>query len=441
MSGLSSRVAASRVLWEFQLARREQLPPEGDWSTWLLLAGRGFGKTRSAAEWLAWRALRLPGSRWAVVAPTFADVRDTCLEGESGLLSVLERYGVLRGRNPYNRSMGEVFLENGARVKAFSGDEPDRLRGPQHHGAWVDELAAFKYPDTWDQLQFGLRLGQLPQTVVTTTPRPVGVLRKLLLRTDGTVVVSRGSTFDNRANLAPAALAELLARYDGTRIGRQELYGELLEDVLGALWSAEGLNECRVDSAPDLVRVVVGVDPAVSDTGDETGIVVAGRDARGEGFVLEDASLRGTPDVWARKVVEVFDRHLADAVVVEVNQGGQMVAEVLRTVRPSLPIREVRATKGKLTRAEPISAMYEQGRVHHVGKFLELEEQMVTWSPAAGKSPDRMDALVWAFTELLHGSGSETFLAQLATFCVACQYPNRKQDRVCVKCGAGLPEV
>lgn len=434
------RVAAARVLWEVELARVEQLPPAGDWVVWLYMAGRGAGKTRTAAEWLGWEAVRQPGTRWAVVAPTFSDARDVCVEGESGLLGVLERYGMLRAKNAWNRSIGELHLRNGSRVKCFSGAEPERFRGAQHHGAWVDELGAFEYEDSWDQLQFGLRLGRFPRSVVTTTPRPKPLIRRLLDRSDGSVVVTRGATMDNRANLAPAALAELLARYDGTRLGRQELYGELLEDVEDALWTSQIIDNNRVKQLPsNIVRTVVAVDPAVTGDGDETGIVVACRDSDGHGYVVADRSLQGTPDQWARRVVEVFDEFEADAVVVEVNQGGLMVAQTLRTVRSFLPIREVRATKGKRIRAEPISALYEQGRIHHVGAgFSALEAQLTSWTPDAKGSPDRLDALVWAFTELMGRSSAAEYLAAISKVCQKCQFPNRKDELVCVSCGGGL---
>lgn len=429
----AARIAAAQVRWEHQLARPNQLPPDGDWMIWLIMAGRGFGKTRVGAETLAKWAVRNPNTRWAILAPTFADARDTCVEGESGILTVLRRYGMLRERNGWNRSTGEVNLTNGSRIKCFSGDEPDRLRGPQHHGAWVDEVAALKYPESLDQLQFGLRLGTDPRIIMTSTPKPKPFMRALLARKDGSVIVTRGSTFDNAENLAPAALAELMARYEGTRLGKQELYGELLEDVEGALWTLNLIEQHRVTDVPQLVRTVVSVDPAVTDTGDETGIIVAGRDGNHHGYILADYSMRGTPDAWARRVVEAYDAHQADAVVVEVNQGGQMVAEVLRTVRPTLPIREVRATKGKQLRAEPISALYEQGRIHHVGVYDGLEEQMTTWTPDLPKSPDRLDAMVWAFTELIQHSGALTYLQAIAKMC-ACGYPNKKSAIVCESC-------
>lgn len=433
-----TQIAASRVRWLKQLARPEQLAPESDWFVWLYQAGRGAGKTRTAAEWLAWEAISKPNTRWAIVAPTFGDARDTCVEGESGILNILRRYNVLATRGGYNRSMGEIRLINGTRIKLFSGDEPERIRGPQHHGAWVDELGSFRYEDSWDQLQFGLRLGEKPRIVVTTTPRPKPLIRKLLKRKDGSVVVTRGTTFDNKDNLAPSALSELLARYEGTRLGRQELYGELLEDVEGALWSMRNIEEQRLtEPKASIVRTVIAVDPAITDTGDETGIIVCSRDVNHHGYVHADYSMRGTPDEWARQVVKAYDDYQADSIVVEVNQGGQMVAQVLRTVRPNLPIREVRASQGKRVRAEPISAMYEQGRIHHLKVLEALEEQLTTWTPDDGKSPDRLDALVWGFSELLQHSGAEAYLSALANIC-ACGFPNRKTDTVCQQCHLAL---
>ena len=440
MNDLVTRVAAARVRWEAELARPEQLEPDGDWMTWLYMAGRGAGKTRTAAEWIAWQAIREPGTRWAVVAPTFSDARDTCVEGESGLLSILERYGMLREKHAWNRSIGEIHLRNGSRIKIFSGDEPERFRGAQHHGAWVDELGAFRYEDSWDQLQFGLRLGKNPRTIVTTTPRPRPLIRNLLARKDGSVVVTRGSTMDNKLNLAPTALAELLARYEGTRLGRQELNGELLEDVENALWTSQIIDNYRVKQLPsDIVRTVVAVDPSITQDGDETGIIVACKDKEGHGYIVADYSMQGTPDQWAKQVIAAYDKHEADAIVVEVNQGGLMVSQTLKTVRQLLPIREVRATKGKAIRAEPISAMYEQGKIHHVGTgFSQLETQLTTWTPEYGKSPDRLDALVWALTELMTRSNAATYLASISISCSQCDYPNKMNATVCASCGSTI---
>jgi predicted phage terminase large subunit-like protein len=336
-----------------------------------------------------------------IVAPTFADARDTCIEGESGLRSICQPDEITR----WNRSMGELEFSNGARVKLFSGDQPDRMRGPQHYAMWYDELGAFKYAQqAWDMGMFGLRLGDNPRCIVTTTPRPIPLIRRLLK--DAKTHVTTGSTYENRDNLAPAFFADIVSRYEGTRLGRQELNAELLEDVDGALWARDLLEANRATEIGQTVRVVVGVDPKANAEADsETGIVVGARGADGRLYVLDDASLNGTPEQWARQVVSTFRKWRADRVVVERNQGGDMVASVLRAIDASLPIREVYATRGKYTRAEPIAAMYEQGKVRHVGAFPKLEDQMCTWLPGEN-SPDRLDAMVWALTDLSTGAGS-----------------------------------
>ena len=398
--------AKARLRWNLQ-RRPTQTPPDGDWLVWLILAGRGFGKTRTGAEWIAEQAWRHPGTRWAIVAPTFGDARDTCVEGESGLLHALG--GEVR---TWNRSLGELELVGGSKVKLFSADEPERLRGPQHHGAWCDELAAWRYPEAWDQLQFGLRLmapGLEPRTVVTTTPKPTKLVRSLVDR--NTTHVTRGSTFENEANLAPAALEELRSLYEGTRIGRQELYAELLLDTPGALWTMAMLDAdgVRVDHVPDLVRVVTAIDPAVTsgEDADETGIVTVGQDHDGDLGVLADDTTKATPEGWASVAIGAMDRHGSDRIVAEVNNGGDLVESVLRAVDRTVPYRKVHASRGKRVRAEPVAAMYEQGRVHHVRGLEELESQMCSWTPDGGQgSPDRLDALVWACTELgLGGAG------------------------------------
>ena len=423
-----------------QQARQEQLPTDDeDWQTWLYLAGRGAGKTRTAAEWIAWKSARNPNTRWAVIAPTFADVRDTCAEGESGLLPILRRYGVLK---TYNRTTGQIVLTNNSRIKLFSADEPDRLRGPQHHGAWCDELAAWRYPDTYDQLQFGLRLGSHPQIVITTTPRPTKLIKDLIAR-DTTKVV-RGSTFDNAANLAQSALLEFQRRYAGTRLGRQELYGEILDDVPGALWTRDLIEQGRVshDKIPPLVRVVVGVDPAVTsgDDSDSTGIITAGITSDGQFYVLADDTIKTSPDQWARKAVEAYEKHKADRIIAETNNGGDLVLHVLQQVKPGLSVKKITASRGKRVRAEPISSLYEQGKVHHIGYFEQLETEMCEWVPDSDKSPDRMDALVWALTELSEGSNAMTSLAALAVFCPSCRMPAPKSTKICPKCGTPIGE-
>lgn len=433
---LLSLIAARRVRWTHQLARQEQIPTDNeDWNTWLFLAGRGAGKTRTAAEWLAWKAICNEGTRWAIVAPTHADARDTCVEGESGILNILKEFGVLKD---YNRSISEIFLTNRSRIKLFSGEEPDRLRGPQFHGGWFDELAAFKRPDAWDQYQFGARLGQHPQTIITTTPRPTKLIKDLVDR-EGVKVV-RGSTFDNAKNLAPSALAELKLRYENTRLGRQELYGEILDTVEGALWTREVIERARVTDIPPLIRIVVAIDPAVTNNAnsDETGIVAAGITADNHYYVLSDKSLRASPDAWARQAVNLYHDLGADKIIAETNNGGDMVTLLIRQVDHSAPVKKVTATRGKQLRAEPISSLYEQGRVHHHGYFAELETQMCEWTPISNESPDRLDALVWAITELNSGSSSMMSLAAMADFCPSCRMPQFKGQAICSSCGTSL---
>jgi phage terminase large subunit-like protein len=401
------------------------------------MAGRGAGKTRTAAEWLAWEAIRQPATRWAIVAPTFSDARDTCAEGESGVVSVLNRFHMLQN---YNRSIGEILLTNGSRIKLFSADQPERFRGPQHHGAWCDELGAFRYEEAWDQLQFGLRLGKKPRVVVTTTPRPTPLIRMLANRKDGSVTITRGTTFDNAANLAPSALMELQARYNGTRLGRQELYGEILDDVEGALWTRGVIDRNRVDAQPALSRIVVSIDPAVTsnEKSDETGIVVVGSSSDGQGYVLGDYSFKGSPLAWATKAVDLFDAYKADAILVEVNQGGDMVSAVLKQVRSGIPIREVRAHVGKKLRAEPVAAMYEQGRIHHVGEFAWLEDQMTNWTPEDLYSPDRIDALVQGFSDLLGKVTISNYFNAISNMCPSCGLPMPKSFGNCSACGAAM---
>ena len=392
------RAGASRYVWEHIYARPQQLPPAGDWQTWMILAGRGFGKTRTGAEWLAHQACTQDQTRWAIVAPTFADARDVCVEGESGIKPILDRYRMI---HRWNRSLGEIDLTNGSKIKMFSADEPERLRGPQHHGAWCDELAAWRYEAAWDQLRFGLRLGELPRVIVTTTPKPIPLVRRLQ-GLDSTIV-TRGSTFDNASNLSAIALEEFQARYEGTRLGRQELFGEILEDVPGALWTRKMLDDYRVTEPPALKRVVVGVDPAVTNTedSDATGIIVAGVGDDGDFYVFADRTLKASPDGWAREAVIAFHAYSADAVIVESNQGGDLNEAVLRTIEPDLPVRMVNARRGKQIRAEPIAALSEQGKFHIVGSLESLEDELTSWTPDAKKSPDRLDAMVHAVTSLM----------------------------------------
>ena len=407
LTSLSESEIESRLLrlkW-INMARPKQLTPHGEWSIWLILAGRGWGKTLTGAQDMAWFGLSNPESRIAIIAPTFADGRDTCVEGESGLLSVLNDETIAN----YNRSLGEVVLHNGSRFKTFSADSPERLRGPQHHRAWCDELGSWKYTETWDQLMFGLRLGQNPKVVITTTPKPIPLVKELAKRKD--VHVTSGSTFENEKNLADAAVIALRERYAGTRLGRQELFAEILEDVEGSLWSRDMLQSAMLkfnEKLPDFKRVVVAVDPAVTANKDsnETGIVICATDHKGQYYVLNDISGVYTPDTWAKKTVEAYESYKADKVIAEVNNGGDLVQKVVKTVDPNVNYKAVRATRGKFVRAEPIAALYEQKRVKHINRFSLLEDQLCTYNPEISSiSPDRLDALVWGLTELSARSG------------------------------------
>jgi phage terminase large subunit-like protein len=391
--------------WPFW-ARPNQLPPDGDWRVWLLLAGRGFGKTRTGAEMMRARAVARTARRLALVAPTAGDARDVMVEGESGILAISPPWE----RPRYEPSKRRLTWPNGATATLFSADEPERLRGPQHDAAWCDELTSWRYPEAWDMLMFGLRLGSDPRVVVTTTPRPTKLLRELIL--DPSVLVTRGTTYENRSNLASGFLEQIIQKYQGTRLGRQELDAELLEDAPDALWTRGIIEGTRARSAPPLIRVVVAIDPAVSatDEADETGIIVAGKDGHGHGWVLADTSGRYRPIEWARTAILAYRAHSADRIVAEVNNGGDMVEATLRTIEPNVPFTAVRASRGKITRAEPIAALYEQGRVHHLGAFPQLEDQMCAFVADArgnlkisstSSSPDRVDALVWALTDLL----------------------------------------
>lgn len=391
--------------WSFW-ARPSQLPPDGDWRVWLLLAGRGFGKTRTGAELMRARAIARTARRLALVAPTAGDARDVMVEGESGILAISPPWE----RPRYEPSKRRLTWPNGATATLFSADEPERLRGPQHDTAWCDELASWRYPEAWDMLMFGLRLGTDPRVVVTTTPRPTTLLRELII--DPSVVVTRGTTYDNRSNLAPSFLGQVVRKYQGTRLGRQELDAELLEDAAGALWTRGIIEGTRARAAPPLIRVVVAIDPAVTatDEADETGIIVAGRDSYGHAWVLADTSGRYQPIEWARTAISAYRAHRADRIVAEVNNGGDMVEATLRMIEPNVPFTAVRASRGKITRAEPIAALYEQGRVHHLGAFPKLEDQMCAFVAdtrgslkisSTSSSPDRVDALVWALTDLL----------------------------------------
>lgn len=402
------------------LARDDQWPPGGDWSIWLIMGGRGAGKTRTGAEWIRACALGLPpfaegpARRLALIGETMADARAVMIEGVSGLLSVHSP----QERPHYEPSRRLLTWPNGSVAQVFSADEPDSLRGPQFDAAWSDELAKWKRGEAaWDNLQFALRLGDKPRQIVTTTPRPNAVLKRLL--SDPRCVVSRASTFDNAFNLAAPFLEAVTRRYAGTRLGRQELEGEIVEDREGALFSRDLIEAARIAVPPALRRIVVAVDPPASSgkRADACGIVAAGIDEAGIVHVLEDATLeRARPSVWAAAALAAFARHQADALVAEVNQGGEMVASVLREVDPAVPVTSVRATRGKYLRAEPVAQAFEQGRIRLVGSFPALEDEMCDFGPdglSNGRSPDRLDAFVWAVSSLLAGSRTGPRLRRL----------------------------
>ncbi|MCP1852097.1 MULTISPECIES: DNA-packaging protein [unclassified Bradyrhizobium] len=390
-------------------ARPSQLPPDGDWLGWLAMAGRGWGKTFTGSGWVNELVETGTAGRIALVAPTAADARDTMVEGQSGLLRMAPPWN----RPIYEPSKRRLTWPNGAIATTFSSEEADRLRGPEHDAAWADELAAWTDPQaTWDMLMFGLRLGRHPRWLATTTPRPIKLLKELLAREGRDVVVTRGSTFENEANLAATFLAAVRQRYEGTRLGRQELNAELLSDMPGALWQLDWLDRDRVSVAPkELRRIVVAIDPAVSNNegSDETGIIVAGVTRDDHVYVLEDLSGRYAPHEWAAKAIDAYRRQKADRILAEVNNGGAMVEATIRAIDSRVSFKAVHASRGKVVRAEPIAALYEQRKVHHVGNFAVLEDQMCSFTSdfdraKVGYSPDRVDALVWALTEL---SGSQ----------------------------------
>lgn len=404
-----------------------QRPPDGDWTTWLILGGRGAGKTRAGAEWVramvggdpaggtndnaaeAAQAARTRRAARAValVAETYADAREVMIEGPSGIRAVAAPLD----RPDYEASRRRLVWPNGAVAYAFSAEDPDGIRGYQFDAAWSDELCKWRYPEaTWSNLQLALRLGDRPRQIATTTPRPMALLKRLM--TAQTTALTRATTYDNRANLSEAFFSEIAALYEGSALGRQELMGEMVDDVAGALWTWSMIEAARIAAAPPLARVVIAVDPPATGgpEADECGLVAAGLGESGGArvaYVLADWSAGGlSPRQWAEKTVAAYHEFEADRIVVEVNQGGDMARAVIAQVDPAAPVSGVYATRGKRLRAEPVAALYEQGRVRHVGAFAALEDQMASYTGlssgrASGKSPDRLDALVWALTELM----------------------------------------
>lgn len=397
--------------WDFW-ARDAQRAPPGDWFVWMLLSGRGFGKTRSAVEWVRTyvegnspqQAPAGAPERIALVAETAADARDVMIEGPSGILKCSPPgYGPL-----YEPSKRRLTWQNGIIATTYSAEDPDQLRGPEHGLGWADELAKWKYAaDTWSNLVLGMRQGT-PKIAITTTPRPLKLIKELVLRK--TTVITRGSTYENRANLSGDFLREIEDLYEGTRIGGQEIHGRILDDVEGALWLRTDIDKGRVKfkDMPAFERIVVAVDPPVTSNADsdECGIVVVGRCEDGDLWVIADLSVQGrSPTGWAEVVVKAYEDYEADRVIGEVNNGGEMIETVIRTVGKQISYKAVRATRGKMVRAEPVAARYEKGEVHHVGMFEKMEDQMCSYTgDRRQQSPDRMDALVWGCTELTQRS-------------------------------------
>ncbi len=395
--------------WSFW-ARKNQLPPEGAWFCWLILAGRGFGKTRTAVEWIRgmvegdspFKAPKGAPERIALVADTLLDGKLTMIEGESGLLAVTPNDFM----PVFNSSNKKLVWPNGIQAFLYSAESPDQLRGPQHHVAWADEIAKWRYvEETWSNLLLGLRLGKNPKVLATTTPRNIPLLKQLVA--DKTTQIIRGSTYDNLSNLPQSFFDQVVEQYEGTRVGRQEIYGEILTDAQGALWNRDLLERIRVRQVPDFDRIIVAVDPPVTSgkSADTCGIIVAGKDHNNQAYILEDCSVQGlSPHGWAKAALAAYERYEADRLVAEVNNGGELVESLLRQIDPDVSYRAVRASRGKVLRAEPVAALYEQGRVMHHGFFSELEDQMCCLTGEGlsnGKSPDRVDAMVWAVTELL----------------------------------------
>jgi len=422
LAELSPKEAES-LNWNWQFwARPKQIAPSTDWRVWMIRAGRGFGKSRTGAEMVRQRVESGRCRRISLVARTASDIRDVMIEGQSGIMRISPPWN----RPKYEPTKRRLTWPNGAVATTFSADQPDALRGPECDLAWCDELATWRYMEAWDNLMFGLRLGVNPQCVVTTTPRPIKVIRDL--EKDPHCIVTTGSTLENSANLAPSFLSAILRKYEGTRLGRQEILAEILEDIAGAVfqrawidagrrspdnvgikWPANKLgNKAPVKIRPEhMERMCVAIDPAMTSGEDsnETGIVVAGRDSNRHGYVFDDASGRMAPSEWVNTAVRLYNLWECDYIVAEVNNGGAMIANAIHQVDENIRVKEVIATRGKIVRAEPVGMVYEQGRGHHVGSFPELEDQMCRFTPdfirKPEDSPDRMDALVWAFTDLI----------------------------------------
>jgi phage terminase large subunit-like protein len=409
-------------------AREDQLLPSlmNPWKVWMILSGRGWGKTRTGAEAIKKLMLDNPGCRIGIIGMTAGAVRDTCYEGESGLLAVIppEMWdSKAGGTGKYNRSLGQLTLSNGSKAFSFSGSDPEKLRGFQSNFLWMDELCAFAYAqEAWDMAMMGLRLGEHPRIIITTTPKPSPLIVELVRRgkeEPDNVILTTGSTFDNAANLPESTLDELRKRYEGTTMGRQELYAELILDDPGALWRRATIEDSRISvhefDINKMVKIIVAIDPsmsAVTERESETGMIVAGLGENGHAYIIEDCSmLRPSPDTWSNMAIAKYNEYRANRIVAEVNQGYDLVVNLLNTKDDNVPVKKVYATRGgKFLRAEPVAALYEQKRVHHVGLHGKLEDQMTQWIPGKA-SPDRLDAMVWAVTDLMLGGGVAEFFS------------------------------
>ena len=388
--------------WEFW-ARSEQLTPKGKWIFWLVNAGRGFGKTRCGAEWII-EQVRQGFTKIGLIGPTASVVRDIMIEGDSGILTISRP----DFRPLYEPSKRKLTWPNGAVAHTFSAEEPDRLRGPQFQKMWCEELATWKYPESWDMAKLSLRLPPNPQAIITTTPKPKTIIKELIA--DKNCVITGGSTYDNIHNLAEPFFLAIVDQYENTTLGQQEIYAIFLEELPDALWQRSTIADNRVSEVDldKLIRIVIGIDPAGTskESSAETGILVCGIDANNEGYVIDDLSCRKRPKGWASDSINAYHRYKADRIVAEVNFGGEMVESVIRNIDPNVSYKSVNASRGKKVRAEPISALYEQGKIHHIGTFKDLEDQQCNFTPETKIKLDRIDALVWCFTELiLHRGG------------------------------------
>jgi phage terminase large subunit-like protein len=418
--GIEGEATADNIWHDWDaVGRSEQQQPPGDWQFWLFLAGRGAGKTRAGCEWVR-QKVKARIRHIGLIAPTTDSARKVMVEGDSGIMENafegdLDIRGELMGRPVYEPSKRQLYWANGSYATIYTAEEPERLRGPQHGALWADELASWprskvrdNATEAWDNAMFGLRIGLNPQAMISTTPKPIPIIRELIRQSRGdnpTCVITRATTYDNRAALASPFYSRIISKYEGTRLGRQELLGEVLEESEGALWTWALIEAARAKPPlPDLQRVVIGVDPAVTVSGQSslTGIVVAGLGTDKRAYVLADLSGRYSPDRWAKTVVKAFDDYGADRIIAEGNQGGELVRVNIKTVRPNMPVRIVHARHSKQARAEPVAALYEQGKVSHAAPFPELELQLTTWEPLGNEpSPDRLDAMVWALTDLM----------------------------------------